>query len=197
MSSRATPPAWIGARKSIETYEFAGQTVPGGAYVNYSSWVSHHLAHVSPTRTSFARSASPPGRRRRCRRAPTCRSGRLADLPRHALRPARDKGDRVRVATALRLRARAWLQAANPSDADHRAAPRRAADHSPARHRCSGRPAQIERDLSRSSCSEVAGSLGSALLDDQKRVAVGVAEPEHGRHRLAHAHDLGIDVDAA
>ena len=43
---RMYPPAWIGARKSIETFEFAGQPVPGGAYVSYSSWVSHHLGHV-------------------------------------------------------------------------------------------------------------------------------------------------------
>ncbi len=43
---RMYPPAWIGARRSVEPYEFAGQTVPGGAYVNYSSWVSHHLPHV-------------------------------------------------------------------------------------------------------------------------------------------------------
>lgn len=43
---RMYPPARIGARKSIEKYEFAGQTVPGGAYVNHSSWVSPHLAHV-------------------------------------------------------------------------------------------------------------------------------------------------------
>jgi len=43
---RLYPPAWIGARKSRETFEFAGTTVPGGAYVNYSSWVSHHLPHV-------------------------------------------------------------------------------------------------------------------------------------------------------
>jgi retinoid hydroxylase len=50
---RMYPPAWIGARKSIETYEFAGQTVPGGAYVNYSSWVSHHLAHVYPEPKQF------------------------------------------------------------------------------------------------------------------------------------------------
>ena len=40
--------AWIGARKSIESFEFAGHTVPGRAYVNYSSWVSHHLPHVFP-----------------------------------------------------------------------------------------------------------------------------------------------------
>ena len=32
---RMYPPAWIGARKSIETFEFAGKTVPGGAYVDY------------------------------------------------------------------------------------------------------------------------------------------------------------------
>jgi retinoid hydroxylase len=45
---RMYPPAWIGARKSIDTFEFAGHTVPGGAYVNYSSWVSHRLPHVFP-----------------------------------------------------------------------------------------------------------------------------------------------------
>ncbi|MBV9801069.1 MAG: cytochrome P450, partial [Solirubrobacterales bacterium] len=50
---RMYPPAWIGARKSIETYEFAGKTVPGGAYVNYSSWVSHRLAHVFPEPDEF------------------------------------------------------------------------------------------------------------------------------------------------
>jgi cytochrome P450 len=50
---RKYPPAWIGARKAIETYEFAGQTVPGHAYVNYSSWVSHHLPHVFPEPTQF------------------------------------------------------------------------------------------------------------------------------------------------
>ncbi len=50
---RMYPPAWIGARKSLQTYEFAGQTVPGRAYVNYSSWVSHHLAHVFPEPTQF------------------------------------------------------------------------------------------------------------------------------------------------
>ena len=34
---RMYPPAWIGARKAIDTFEFAGATVPGGAYVNCSS----------------------------------------------------------------------------------------------------------------------------------------------------------------
>jgi cytochrome P450 len=50
---RMYPPAWIGARRSIETFEFAGQMVPGGVYVNYSSWVSHHLAHVFPEPEQF------------------------------------------------------------------------------------------------------------------------------------------------
>lgn len=43
---RMYPPAWIGPRRAIDTYEFAGQKVPAGAYVGYSSWVSHHLAEV-------------------------------------------------------------------------------------------------------------------------------------------------------
>jgi cytochrome P450 len=50
---RMYPPAWIGARKAIQTYEFAGRQVPGGAYVNYSSWVSHHLPHVFPEPRDF------------------------------------------------------------------------------------------------------------------------------------------------
>jgi cytochrome P450 len=50
---RMYPPAWIGARKSIESFEFAGQMVPGRAYVNYSSWVSHHLPHVFPEPEEF------------------------------------------------------------------------------------------------------------------------------------------------
>ncbi|HEX2016265.1 MAG TPA: cytochrome P450 [Solirubrobacteraceae bacterium] len=43
---RLYPPAWIGPRQSVEPFEFAGVRVPGGAPVNYSSWVSHHLPHV-------------------------------------------------------------------------------------------------------------------------------------------------------
>jgi cytochrome P450 len=50
---RMYPPAWIGARKAIQTFEFAGQEVPAGAYVNYSSWVSHHLPHVFQNPTEF------------------------------------------------------------------------------------------------------------------------------------------------
>jgi cytochrome P450 len=50
---RKYPPAWIGARKSVDSYEFAGKRVPGGAYVNYSSWVSHHLPEVFPEPEEF------------------------------------------------------------------------------------------------------------------------------------------------
>lgn len=50
---RMYPPAWIGARKAVDTFEFAGVEVPGGAYVNYSSWASHHLPHVFPEPQRF------------------------------------------------------------------------------------------------------------------------------------------------
>jgi cytochrome P450 len=43
---RKYPPAWVGPRRSIEPFEFAGHSVPGRAFVNYSSWASHHLPDV-------------------------------------------------------------------------------------------------------------------------------------------------------
>jgi cytochrome P450 len=43
---RMYPPAWVGARRAVDTYEFAGHDVPAGAYVSYSSWASHHLPEV-------------------------------------------------------------------------------------------------------------------------------------------------------
>jgi cytochrome P450 len=43
---RKYPPAWIGPRRSIESFELEGVPVPGEAYVNYSSWASHHLPEV-------------------------------------------------------------------------------------------------------------------------------------------------------
>jgi cytochrome P450 len=43
---RKYPPAWIGPRKSVEAFEFEGHTVPENAYVDYSSWASHHLPDV-------------------------------------------------------------------------------------------------------------------------------------------------------
>lgn len=43
---RLYPPAWIGPRRSLEPFELEGVTVPGDAYVNYSSWASHRLPDV-------------------------------------------------------------------------------------------------------------------------------------------------------
>jgi cytochrome P450 len=43
---RMYPPAWVGPRRAVETFEFAGQTVPGGTMVDYCSWASHHLPDV-------------------------------------------------------------------------------------------------------------------------------------------------------
>jgi cytochrome P450 len=60
---RMYPPAWIGARKSIDSYEFAGTTVPGGAYVSYSSWVSHHLPEVFPEPERFRPERFAPDRK--------------------------------------------------------------------------------------------------------------------------------------
>lgn len=45
---RKYPPAWIGPRRSIDSFQFEGVPVPGDAYVNYSSWASHHLPEVFP-----------------------------------------------------------------------------------------------------------------------------------------------------
>ncbi|QEC47065.1 cytochrome P450 [Baekduia soli] len=43
---RMYPPAWIGPRRSVQTFELHGVTVPGGVPVEYSSWASHHLPDV-------------------------------------------------------------------------------------------------------------------------------------------------------
>jgi cytochrome P450 len=43
---RKYPPAWVGPRRAIDAFEFAGHTVPARAFVNYSSWASHHLPDV-------------------------------------------------------------------------------------------------------------------------------------------------------
>jgi cytochrome P450 len=60
---RMYPPAWIGARRAVNTFEFAGATVPRGAYVNYSSWVSHHLPEVFPEPKQFRPDRFAPSRK--------------------------------------------------------------------------------------------------------------------------------------
>ena len=50
---RLYPAAWVGPRKSVESFEFGGHEVPGGAYVNYSSWASHRLPDVWPEPEAF------------------------------------------------------------------------------------------------------------------------------------------------
>lgn len=60
---RMYPPAWIGPRRSVEPFEFEGHTVPGGAYVNYSSWASHRLPDVWPEPDRFRPERFAPGAR--------------------------------------------------------------------------------------------------------------------------------------
>jgi cytochrome P450 len=43
---RLYPPAWIGPRKAMRSFEFAGHRVNAGAYVAYCSWASHRLPDV-------------------------------------------------------------------------------------------------------------------------------------------------------
>jgi retinoid hydroxylase len=50
---RLYPPAWIGPRRAIREFEFAGFTVPRDAYVNYCSWASHRLPEVFPDPEAF------------------------------------------------------------------------------------------------------------------------------------------------
>jgi cytochrome P450 len=50
---RLYPPAWIGPRRAIVDFEFAGHRVPAGLPVNYSSWASHHLPEVFPDPHAF------------------------------------------------------------------------------------------------------------------------------------------------
>jgi cytochrome P450 len=66
---RMYPAAWIGPRRAVESFEFEGHTVPAQAYVDYSSWASHHLPEVfsEPSRfrperfTPEAKAALPKG----------------------------------------------------------------------------------------------------------------------------------------
>ena len=95
---------------------------PPGVPVNYCSWASHRLPDVwedphafRPERFLPRRAREDPARRLR----PVRR--RLADLPRDALRPARDLDHRGRDPRALHARAAARAPARDPPDADARA----------------------------------------------------------------------------
>jgi len=50
---RLYPPAWIGPRRALQQFEFAGHHVPARAYVAYSSWASHRLPEVFADPESF------------------------------------------------------------------------------------------------------------------------------------------------
>ena len=50
---RLYPPAWIGPRRAVREFEFAGHHVPADAYVNYSSWASHRLPEIFPDPEAF------------------------------------------------------------------------------------------------------------------------------------------------
>ena len=66
---RKYPPAWVGPRRAVEKFEFAGYTIPRLAFVNYCSWASHHLPDVYAEPEAFrperfapdARAALPKG----------------------------------------------------------------------------------------------------------------------------------------
>jgi cytochrome P450 len=60
---RLYPPAWIGPRRAVRTFEFQGVTVPLGAPVNYSSYASHRLADVWDDPHSFRPERFTPERR--------------------------------------------------------------------------------------------------------------------------------------
>jgi cytochrome P450 len=62
---RLYPPAWIGARRSIEPFELHGVAVPGGVPVNYSSWASHRLPDVWPEPEAFRPERFAPANRER------------------------------------------------------------------------------------------------------------------------------------
>jgi len=62
---RLYPPAWIGPRRALEPFEFAGVQVPGGVPVNYCSWASHRLPDVWPDPERFDPQRFAPGNRER------------------------------------------------------------------------------------------------------------------------------------
>jgi cytochrome P450 len=61
---RLYPPAWIGPRRAVEAFEFAGHRVPAGAFVAYCSWASHRLPDVFPDPDAFIPERFSPEARR-------------------------------------------------------------------------------------------------------------------------------------
>ena len=62
---RLYPPAWVGPRRAVQSFEFAEHTVPAGMLVNYSSWVSHRLPEVFPDPEAFVPDRFTPENRAR------------------------------------------------------------------------------------------------------------------------------------
>jgi cytochrome P450 len=60
---RLYPPAWVGPRRAVRTFDFAGVTVPAGAPVNYSSYASHRLPDVWQDPEAFRPERFTPERR--------------------------------------------------------------------------------------------------------------------------------------
>ena len=62
---RLYPAAWVGPRRALETFEFAGVPVPGGLFVNYCSWASQRLPEVFPDPEAFVPARFSPAARER------------------------------------------------------------------------------------------------------------------------------------
>ncbi len=60
---RLYPAAWVGPRRAVRDFEFAGFTVPAGAHVDYCSWASHRLPEVFPDPEAFIPERFTPERR--------------------------------------------------------------------------------------------------------------------------------------
>jgi hypothetical protein len=129
---RMYPPAWIGARRSIEPFEFAGSDGAG--------WRVRELQVVglAPSPARVPRTRAVPSGTVRAGREGDAAEGRLRairrrfpDLHRDALRPAGSESDRYCASAALHVRTGGGLPAANPADAHDRAARWGAADSSP------------------------------------------------------------------
>ena len=72
---RKYPPAYIGPRRAMESFEFSGHASRRGAHVHYCSWASHHLPTSSPDPERFRPDRfTDEAQRAAAARAPTCRS---------------------------------------------------------------------------------------------------------------------------